>query len=60
VDRDLIRTVAGRGYQFTGEIRARSAGVPGAAPAETFSRSLRRTTRNGNADLAVATRAVSG
>jgi adenylate cyclase len=33
VDRDLIRTVAGRGYQFTGEIRACSAGVPGAAPA---------------------------
>jgi TolB-like protein/DNA-binding winged helix-turn-helix (wHTH) protein len=32
-DRDLIRTIAGRGYQFTGEIRARSAGVPGAAPA---------------------------
>jgi adenylate cyclase len=32
-DRDLIRTVAGRGYQFTGEIRARSAGVPEAAPA---------------------------
>jgi DNA-binding winged helix-turn-helix (wHTH) protein len=32
-DRDLIRTVAGRGYQFTGEIRARSAGVPGAASA---------------------------
>jgi adenylate cyclase len=32
-DRDLIRTVAGRGYQFTGEIRARSADVPGAAPA---------------------------
>jgi adenylate cyclase len=32
-DRDLIRTVAGRGYQFTGEIRARSAGVAGAAPA---------------------------
>ena len=28
-DRDLIRTVAGRGYQFTGEIRARSAGAPG-------------------------------
>src|SRR5262249_516799 len=24
VDRDLIRTVAGRGYQFTGEIRVRS------------------------------------
>src|SRR5215472_10883727 len=24
-DHDLIRTVAGRGYQFTGEIRARSA-----------------------------------
>src|SRR5690348_1670389 len=32
-DRDLIRTVAGRGYQFTGEIRARSAGIPGAASA---------------------------
>ena len=37
-DRALIRTVAGRGYQFTGEIRARSASdsgseVPGAAPA---------------------------
>src|SRR5260370_11603363 len=37
-DRALIRTVAGRGYQFTGEIRSRSAGdseseVPGAAPA---------------------------
>jgi TolB-like protein/DNA-binding winged helix-turn-helix (wHTH) protein len=31
-DRDLIRTVAGRGYQFTGEIRARPTGVPGAAP----------------------------
>jgi adenylate cyclase len=31
-DRGLIRTVAGRGYQFTGEIRARSTGVPGAAP----------------------------
>jgi DNA-binding winged helix-turn-helix (wHTH) protein len=26
-DRDLIRTVAGRGYQFTGEIRARPSGV---------------------------------
>jgi TolB-like protein/DNA-binding winged helix-turn-helix (wHTH) protein len=32
-DRDLIRTVPGRGYQFTGEIRARSAGVLQAAPA---------------------------
>jgi predicted ATPase/DNA-binding winged helix-turn-helix (wHTH) protein len=37
-DRTLIRTVAGRGYQFTGDIRARSAGdsvseVPGAGPA---------------------------
>ena len=31
-DRDLIRTVAGRGYQFTGEIRTRSVGVPGATP----------------------------
>src|SRR5271166_6718568 len=26
-DRELIRTVAGRGYQFTGEIRVRSAGA---------------------------------
>ena len=33
VDRDLIRTVAGRGYQFTGEIRTRPAGVPAAASA---------------------------
>src|SRR6266404_8325769 len=37
-DRALIRTIAGRGYQFTGEIRARSASdsgseVPGTAPA---------------------------
>jgi TolB-like protein len=32
-DRGLIRTVAGRGYQFTGEIRARSAGVSGTDPA---------------------------
>ena len=37
-DRALIRTVAGRGYQFTSEIRSRSAGdseseFPGAAPA---------------------------
>src|SRR6516162_5908422 len=28
-DRDLIQTVAGRGYQFTGEIRERGAGVGG-------------------------------
>src|ERR1700732_3206186 len=27
-DHDLIRTVAGRGYQFTGQIRARSADSP--------------------------------
>ena len=35
-DRDLIRTVPGRGYQFTGEILARSSGAPGviAAAAE--------------------------
>ena len=37
-DRDLIRTVAGRGYQFTGEIRtvsaARSAGTAGVAAAD--------------------------
>src|SRR6202158_4216401 len=40
-DRDLIRTIAGRGYQFTGEIRAvsvqpqvpASAGVPQPTPA---------------------------
>jgi adenylate cyclase len=32
-DRDLIRTVPGRGYQFAGEIRARSAGVPGVSAA---------------------------
>ncbi len=32
-DRDLIRTVAGRGYQFTGVVRARSAGIPESAPA---------------------------
>src|SRR5712671_3030823 len=28
-DHDLIRTVAGRGYQFTGEIRARPGGPAG-------------------------------
>ena len=27
-DRDLIQTIAGRGYQFTGEIRVRSEGEP--------------------------------
>ncbi len=27
-DRDLVRTVAGRGYQFTGEVRAATASVP--------------------------------
>src|SRR5690242_2250670 len=26
-DRDLVRTVAGRGYQFTGEMRVRAAGA---------------------------------
>jgi predicted ATPase len=31
-DRDLIRTVAGRGYQFTGEIRASAATVAGSPP----------------------------
>jgi predicted ATPase/DNA-binding winged helix-turn-helix (wHTH) protein len=31
-DRDLIRTVAGRGYQFTGEIRATAAPAAGAPP----------------------------
>src|SRR5262249_30222432 len=33
-DRDLIRTVAGRGYQFTGEIRV--AGAPLYAPASNL------------------------
>src|SRR6266446_2759035 len=31
-DRDLIRTVAGRGYQFTGEIRVTAAPAAGPAP----------------------------
>jgi len=31
-DRDLIRTVAGRGYQFTGEIRAAAATAVAATP----------------------------
>jgi predicted ATPase len=31
--RDLIRTVAGRGYQFTGELRAASVAVPASSPA---------------------------
>jgi len=31
-DRDLIRTVAGRGYQFTGEIRATAATAAGPPP----------------------------
>src|SRR5215831_18559015 len=31
-DRDLIRTVAGRGYQFTGEVRATAATVAGPPP----------------------------
>jgi DNA-binding winged helix-turn-helix (wHTH) protein len=31
--RDLIRTVAGRGYQFTGKIRASSTGITEEAPA---------------------------
>ena len=34
-DRDLIRTVAGRGYQFTGEIRG-AAGRPPPAPASSL------------------------
>jgi predicted ATPase/DNA-binding winged helix-turn-helix (wHTH) protein len=34
-DRDLIRTVAGRGYQFTGEIRAAAAPAAGPAPSRT-------------------------
>jgi DNA-binding winged helix-turn-helix (wHTH) protein len=31
-DRDLIQTVAGRGYQFTGEVRATAARVAAATP----------------------------
>src|SRR5262252_1940696 len=31
-DRDLIRTVAGRGYQFTGEVRTTAAPVASAVP----------------------------
>src|SRR5215471_2830024 len=31
-DRDLIRTVAGRGYQFTGEVRTTAATVAGPVP----------------------------
>ena len=34
-DRDLIRTVAGRGYQFTGEIRATAATGAGPPPPRT-------------------------
>ncbi len=34
-DRDLIRTVAGRGYQFTGEIRATAATGAGPPPSRT-------------------------
>ena len=34
-DRDLIRTVAGRGYQFTGEIRATAATAAGPPPSRT-------------------------
>jgi predicted ATPase/DNA-binding winged helix-turn-helix (wHTH) protein len=32
-DRDLIRTVAGRGYQFAGEVRVERPEAPGIAPA---------------------------
>jgi DNA-binding winged helix-turn-helix (wHTH) protein len=34
-DRELIRTVTGRGYQFTGDIRLRSAGTGGRGGPET-------------------------
>ena len=34
-DRELIRTVAGRGYQFTGEIRLASAAADGSEAADT-------------------------
>src|SRR2546422_925150 len=38
-DRHLIRTVAGRGYQFTGEIRA-AAGPPSSLPASNLPESV--------------------
>src|SRR5437867_5082580 len=47
-DRDLIRTVAGRGYQFTGEIRGTTATAaaatlsPATNPPETFSELIGR------------------
>src|SRR5262245_34870111 len=34
-DRDLIRTVAGRGYQFTGDVRTTAATVAGPPPSRT-------------------------
>src|SRR5262244_4417979 len=36
-DRDLIRTVAGRGYQFTGEVRTPAATVTGLPPSPAMS-----------------------
>src|SRR4029450_4162292 len=45
VDRDLIRTVAGRGYQFTGRIRSaadRAGPAPGATLPEPVSELLVR------------------
>src|SRR5499433_3031785 len=36
-DRDLIRTVAGRGYQFTGEVRTVGAVVAGSPPSPVIS-----------------------
>src|SRR5208282_3278867 len=47
-DRELIRTVAGRGYQFTGEIRARSggAGAPGLTELATAGAELPRLLTN--------------
>jgi predicted ATPase/DNA-binding winged helix-turn-helix (wHTH) protein len=38
--RDLIRTVAGRGYQFTGELRAARVAAPASAPATNLGTSV--------------------
>src|ERR1700741_3686237 len=45
-DRDLIRTVAGRGYQFTGEIRIASAGADRRRSSATVDREAALSPRN--------------
>src|SRR5499427_7640765 len=42
-DRDLIRTVAGRGYQFTGEVRATAASDSGRAASRDGTRPAKPT-----------------